>query len=135
MEEKITVTNIGAQRVTCGGKVIFPTQSRQVPASARGQALANPNLVIADVEGSLTGPTILEKEKKEKSLAEILKHKVPEAVELAEALSLEELEELKALEENSERRGVFGIGGGPRKSLLEELEAMIELRKEEAEEG
>ncbi|HUU31634.1 MAG TPA: hypothetical protein VMY69_06005 [Phycisphaerae bacterium] len=133
---KLIVLNISAQRAVCGGKVIFPNQSAQVDESARSQALANPHLMIAgEEETSRAAQTPDGKPVAvDNALAEILKHNVQDVVRLAEGLDAEQVEKLIALEEKAENKKLFGLVGGPRKSLISELQALLELKKETSEE-
>jgi len=121
--------NTGANRVSCGGKVIFPSHAVQLPDSARAEAIANPNLIIAGEEESSTVQHEAARNA-EKSLAEILKHNVPDVLERAEELPLDELRRLLDIEA-SEKKTLMGLRGGPRKQVIEGLETLIELREEE----
>ena len=133
---KLIVLNISAQRAVCGGKVIFPNQSAQVDESARSQALANPHLMIAGEEATSREAQTPDGKPvaAANALAEILKHNVQDVVRLAEGLTAEEVEQLIALEEKAENKKLFGLVGGPRKSLISELQALLELKKETSEE-
>jgi len=89
--------------------------------------------IAGEAEASFSGSRgkAIEQEKQDAALAEILGHNVNDVLDHAESLSLDELRQLKAIEESAEKK-LLGLKGGPRKQVLEGLEALIELREEEA---
>ena len=129
--EKPETKHTGAS-IMVGGKLIAPGCTRMIDETLIPH-LAGPHVKVGAGKKTVPKATANSAPKvDEAKLAEILGHKVGEIEELVESLSVNELKALKAIEENTEKRGLLKLGGGPRKGVLEMLETLIALREEEA---